>query len=188
FEIIHARADFLNRSQIIPLLEVRAEADVEGYRLVLYVNGDLANLKVNMTSDPPLSTVDIVSLLTTGKSPRAGNESARSESEIAGVSAASILSENLTGVMSKRVQRIFGLQSFRVDPFLTGAGNDPTARVTIAQRLSNNVTVTYSRNLSTNEEQIVVLEYDINRNLSVIASRDQNGKYGLDFRFHKNFR
>ena len=188
FEIIHARADFLNRSQIIPLLEVRAEADVEGYRLVLYVNGDLANLKVNMTSDPPLSTVDIVSLLTTGKSPRTGNESARSESEIAGVSAASILSENLTGVMSKRVQRIFGLQSFRVDPFLTGAGNDPTARVTIAQRLSNNVTVTYSRNLSTNEEQIVVLEYDINRNLSVIASRDQNGKYGLDFRFHKNFR
>jgi hypothetical protein len=187
FEIIHARADFLNRNQIAPVLEVRAEADVEDYRLILDVNGELLNLKVNVTSDPPLSTVDIVSLLTTGKSPITGNENARSESENAGVSAASILSENLTGVIGKRVQRIFGLQSFRVDPFLTGAGNDPTARVTVVQRLSNDITVTFSRNLSTNEEQIVVLEYDINRNLSVVASRDENGKYGLDFRFRKNF-
>jgi hypothetical protein len=187
FEIIHARADFLNRSQITPVLEVRAEADVEDYRLILDVNGELSNLKVNVTSDPPLSTVEIVSLLTTGKSPIAGSESARSESENAGVSAASILSESLTGVIGKRVQKIFGLQSFRVDPFLTGAGNDPTARVTVAQRLSNDITVTFSRNLSTNEEQIVVLEYDINRNLSVVASRDENGKYGLDFRFRKNF-
>jgi hypothetical protein len=188
FEIIHARADFLNRSQITPVLEVRAEADVEDYRLVLDVNGDLANLKVNVTSDPPLSTVDIVSLLTTGKSPNAGSESARSESESAGVSAASILSESLTGVIGERVQRIFGLKTFRVDPFLTGAGNDPTARVTVAQRLSKDITVTYSRNLSTNEEQIVVLEYDINRNLSVVASRDENGMFGLDFRFRKIFR
>lgn len=188
FEIIHARADFLSRSQITPVLEVRAEADVENYRLVLNVNGDLANLKVNVTSDPPLSTVDIVSLLTTGRSPITGSESTRNESEMAGVSAASILSESLTGVIGKRVQRIFGLESFRVDPFLTGPGNDPTARITIAQRLSNDITVTFSRNLSTNEEQIVVLEYDINRNLSVVASRDENGKFGLDFRFRKNFR
>jgi translocation and assembly module TamB len=152
------------------------------------VNGDLSNLKVNVTSDPPLSTVDIVSLLTMGISPATGSESARSQSENAGMSAASILSESLTGVIGKRVQRIFGLETFRVDPFLTGAGNDPTARVTVAQRLAKDVTVTFSRNLSTNEEQIVVLEYDINRNFSVIASRDENGKYGLDFRFRKNFR
>jgi translocation and assembly module TamB len=188
FDIIHARADFLNRSQITPVLEVRAEANIEDYRLIMDVNGDLSNLKVNVTSDPPLSTVDIVSLLTMGISPATGSESARSQSENAGMSAASILSESLTGVIGKRVQRIFGLETFRVDPFLTGAGNDPTARVTVAQRLAKDVTVTFSRNLSTNEEQIVVLEYDINRNFSVIASRDENGKYGLDFRFRKNFR
>jgi translocation and assembly module TamB len=107
---------------------------------------------------------------------------------MAGLSAASILSESLTGVIGKRVQRIFGLESFRVDPFLAGAENDPTARVTISQRLSADLTVTFSRNLSTNEEQIVLLEYDVNRNFSIVATRDENGKYGLDLRFRKRFR
>jgi translocation and assembly module TamB len=112
----------------------------------------------------------------------------RRQAEMTGLSAASILSESLTGVIGKRVERIFGLQSFRVDPFLAGAENDPTARVTISERLSNDVTVTFSRNLTTTKEQIVVLEYDVNRNLTIVATRDEDGTYGVDFRFRKRFR
>ena len=102
-----------------------------------------------------------------------------------GMSAASVLSENLTGVIGKRVQRIFGLESFRVDPFLAGAENDPTARITLSERLSKDLVVTFSRNLSTNQEQIVVIEYDVGKNVSVVATRDEDGKFGLDFRFRK---
>ncbi len=188
FDIIHASADFLDRNRINPILDVRAEADVKTYRLVMDVNGALDHMNINVTSDPPLSTVDIVSLLTTGKSLEPGSESTRRQSEMAGLSAASILSESLTGVIGKRVQRIFGLQTFRVDPFLAGAENDPTARVTISERISKDLTLTFSRNLSTSEEQIVLMEYDVTRNLTIIASRDEQGKYGLDFRFRKRFR
>jgi len=188
FDIQHASADFLDRNRINPILDVRAEADVKSYRLVLDVNGDLDHLSINVTSDPPLSTVDIVSMLTTGKSLEPGTENTRRQAEITGLSAASILSESLTGVVGKRVQRIFGLETFRVDPFLAGAENDPTARVTISERISKDMTVTFSRNLSTNEEQIVIVEYDVNRNLTVVASRDEQGKFGLDFRFRKRFR
>jgi translocation and assembly module TamB len=188
FEIIRAAADFVDRNRINPVLDVRAEADVRSYRLLLDIAGDLDHLNVNLTSDPPMSTVDIVSLLTTGKSREVGNESSRRQAEITGLSAASILSESITGVIGKRVQRIFGFESFRVDPFLAGAENDPTARVTITERVSKDVTITFSRNLSTNEEQIVILEYDVNRNLSVVATRDEDGKFGLDFRFRKRFR
>jgi translocation and assembly module TamB len=105
-----------------------------------------------------------------------------------GVSAASVLSENLTGVNGKRVQRIFGLESFRVDPFLAGAENDPTARITISERISKDLVVTFSRNLTTNQDQIVVIEYDVTKNLSLVATRDEDGNYGLDFRFRKRFR
>jgi translocation and assembly module TamB len=114
-------------------------------------------------------------------------ENSRRQTEITGLSAASILSESLTGVVGKRVQRIFGLQTFRVDPFLAGAENDPTARVTISERLSKDLSVTFSRNLSTNEEQIVIVEYEVSRNVSIVATRDENGKYGLDFRFRRRF-
>jgi len=188
FDIIRASADFLDRNRINPVLEVRAEADVQSYRMVLDVSGDLDHLRFNVTSDPPLSTVDILTLLTTGKSVEPGTESSRRQTEITGLSAASILSENLTGVIGKRVQRIFGLQTFRVDPFLAGAENDPTARVTISERLSRDLSITFSRNLSTNEEQIVIVEYQVSRNMSVVATRDENGKFGLDFRFRKRFR
>jgi hypothetical protein len=187
FEITRAAADFLDRNRINPILEVRAEADVRSYRLLLDVSGDLDHLAFNVTSDPPLSTVDILTMLTTGKSVEPGTEGTRRQTEITGLSAASILSESLTGAIGKRVQRIFGLQTFRVDPFLAGAENDPTARVTISERLSKDLSVTFSRNLSTNEEQIVILEYEVSRNVSVVATRDENGKYGLDFRFRKRF-
>ncbi len=187
FEISHAAADFVDRNRINPVLEIRAEADVKTYRLILDAIGDLEHLNVNIASDPPMSTVDILSLLTTGKT-ETGITTTQRKSEIVGVSAASVLSENLTGVIGKRVQRIFGLESFRVDPFLAGAENDPTARITISERVSKDLVVTFSRNLSTNQEQIVVIEYDVTKDLSLVATRDEDGKYGLDFRFRKRFR
>jgi hypothetical protein len=188
FEISHAAADFVDRNRINPVLEIRAEADVKTYRLILDAVGDLDHLNINIASDPPMSTVDILSLLTTGKTDTATTTTTQRKSEMAGVSAASVLSENLTGVIGKRVQRIFGLESFRVDPFLAGAENDPTARITISERISKDLVVTFSRNLTTNQEQIVVIEYDVTKNLSVVATRDEDGKYGLDFRFRKRLR
>ncbi len=195
FEISHAYADFLDRNRINPVLEIRAEADVKTYRLILDAIGDLDHLTLNITSDPPMSTVDILSLLTTGKADTGtasgnsiGTGTARRESQMTGLSAASVLSENLTGVIGKRVQRIFGLESFRVDPFLAGAENDPTARVTISERLAKDLVVTFSRNLTTSQEQIVIIEYDVTKDLSIVATRDEDGKYGLDFRFRKRLR
>jgi translocation and assembly module TamB len=187
FEISHAYADFVDRNRINPVLEIRAEADVKTYRLILDATGPLDNFSVNITSDPPMSTVDIISLLTTGMADT-GSATSERETQMAGMSAASVLSENLTGVFGKRVERLFGLESFRVDPFLAGAENDPTARITISERISKDLVVTFSRNISTNEEQIVVIEYDVGKGLSVIATRDEDGKFGLDFRFRKRFR
>jgi autotransporter translocation and assembly factor TamB len=187
FEITRAAADFVDRNRINPVLEIRAEADVKTYRLILDAMGDIEHLNLNVTSDPPMSMVDILSLLTTGKT-ETGTETSQRESQLAGMSAASVLSENLTGAIGKRVQRIFGFESFRVDPFLAGAENDPTARITISERLSKDLVVTFSRNLSTNQEQIVVIEYDVGKNISVIGTRDEDGKFGLDFRLRKRLR
>jgi translocation and assembly module TamB len=187
FEITHAYADFIDRNRINPVLEIRAEADVKTYRLIMDATGTLDNFVLNITSDPPMSTVDILSLLTTGMA-ETGTATSQRETQMAGMSAASVLSENLTGVIGKRVQRIFGLESFRVDPFLAGAKNDPTARITVSERISRDLIATYSRNLSTDEEQIIVLEYEVGKGLTVIATRDENGELGMDFRFRKRFR
>jgi translocation and assembly module TamB len=188
FDFVYGRADFYDRNRINPVLDARAEVDLKSYRLILDVKGPLDQLVVNLTSDPPLSTVDAVSLLTTGTSRVAGSDTELRESEAAGLSAAGILSEGLTGGLTEQVERVFGFQSFRVDPFLAGAAKDPTARVTITQRISRDVRVTYSRNLSKTEEQIVILEYDLTKDISLVAMQDERGGYGLDFRIRRRFR
>ncbi len=188
FDFVYARADFFDRNRINPVLDARAEVDLMSYRLILDAKGPLDKLAVNLSSDPPLSTVDAVSLLTTGTASTSGNGTSRREAEVAGISAAGLLSEGLTGGLTKQVERVFGFQSFRVDPFLAGADKDPTARVTITQRLSKDMRVTYSRNLSKTEEQIVILEYDLTRNISIVAIQDEKGGLGLDFRIRRRFR
>ena len=188
FEFVFARAEFYDRSRINPNLNARAEVDLKRYRLILDVKGTLDKLVFNLTSDPPLSTVDAVSLLASEQTGGAAGSDLRRQSEVAGLSAAGLLSEGVTGGLSRQVERVFGFQNFRVDPFLAGADNDPTARVTITRRISKDLIVTYSRNLSQSQEQIVILEYDVSKNLSIVATQDENGGYGLNFQFRKRIR
>jgi translocation and assembly module TamB len=187
FEFVFARAEFYDRSRINPNLNARAEVDLKRYRLVLDVKGPLDKLVFNLTSDPPLSTVDAVSLLSSGQRGGAAESDIRRQSEVAGLSAAGLLSEGVTGGLSRQVERVFGFQNFRVDPFLA-TDKDPTARVTITRRISKDVLVTYSRNLSQSQDQIVILEFDISKNLSIVATQDESGGYGLDFQFRRRIR
>jgi len=187
FEISHAYANFIDRNRINPVLDIRAEADVRTYRLILDATGTLDNPSVNITSDPPMSMVDIISLLTTGVAETDG-QTPLHQSQVVGMGAASVLSENLTGALGRRVQRIFGLESFRVDPYLAGTEKNPTARITISERIYRDMVITYSQNLSTNEEQVVIIEYDVGKGVSIVASRDEDGRYGIDFRLRKRFK
>lgn len=189
FEILNATADFSELKPLDPNLEIRAEADVKRYRLRLDVRGNLRDPRFSLSSDPPLPTVEIVLLLTAGISrEETAARTTLSDEDLMRQGAASLISAGLTGALDRRVQRIFGLHSFRVDPYWIGPQKDPTARVTVSERLSKDLIVTYSRNLSTNEEQVVIVEWDLTRNLTLVASQDEKGDFGVDFRFRKRLR
>jgi hypothetical protein len=38
------------------------------------------------------------------------------------------------------------------------------------------------------QEQVIQVEYSINRNISVVALRDQNGTFGIDVKIRKRFK
>jgi translocation and assembly module TamB len=50
------------------------------------------------------------------------------------------------------------------------------------------VTLTYITNLNNAQEQIVQVEWIVNRRVSVLATRDQNGLFGVDFKIRKQIR
>ena len=76
----------------------------------------------------------------------------------------------------------------KIDPQLTGVENNPQARLTLEQQVSRNLTFTYITNLASSNQQIVRVEWALNRNWSVIAVRDENGLFGVDFLYKKSFK
>ena len=91
-------------------------------------------------------------------------------------------------MLQSRAGSSFGLlDRFRINPFLVGAENSPVARVTISEQITRDLTITYSPDLSSNRQQIILIEYFLNNDTSFIASRDETGAVGLDIKLRKRF-
>ena len=45
----------------------------------------------------------------------------------------------------------------------------------------------YSTNLATERKDIVRMEIELSRDLSVVGIRDENGRFSLDLKIHKRF-
>ena len=64
----------------------------------------------------------------------------------------------------------------------------PDVGVTVEEQVNRNLSVTYISNVSSTQEQVIQIEYDISRTLSVVALRDENGTFGLDFIVRKRYK
>jgi len=142
-----------------------------------------------------LPSNDIVTLLALGQTSteaevRSGGTGAGSQGVGSGASA--LLSEAISSQLGGRLERLFGITRFRVDPGLAGVGStgseqNAAARVTVEQQFTRNLTITYVSNVSSTQQQIIQVEYNVNRNVSVVALRDQNGTFGIDVKIKKRF-
>ncbi len=86
------------------------------------------------------------------------------------------------------MQRFFGASRVKIDPTLTGVENLPSARLTIEQQVSRDITLTYITNLNRTQEQIVRVEWDLNQFWSALAVRNSNGLFGIDIQYRKRFK
>jgi len=108
----------------------------------------------------------------------------------ASAGASALLSEAISSQLGGRLERLFGITRFRVDPGLagvgsTGASQNAAARVTVEQQITHNLTITYVSNVSSTQQQIIQVEYNVNRNLAIVALRDYNGTFGIDVKITK---
>ena len=92
-----------------------------------------------------------------------------------------LLGQAVAAPINGRLQRFFGVSKLKIDPQLTGINAVPQARLTIEQQVSRDVTLTYITNLAQANQQIVRLEWDINRSWSVVAlaRRQRRVRYRL---------
>ncbi len=184
---------FFNTAVIQPSINLDLETRIRGVTVYLNVSGPLSRLDVNYRSEPPLQSQEILALLTVGRAPTATSStipaSISSRSSVLGESNANtLLGGALSASVSSRVQKFFGASRIKIDPNVTGVENLPQARLTIEQSLSRNVVFTYSINLSRSSQQVVRMEWDLSNDWSLIAVRDENGAFGVDFLFRHRFK
>jgi translocation and assembly module TamB len=93
----------------------------------------------------------------------------------------------LNATLSNRVQRLFGGSRIKIDPQGISTETNPNRgpQVTIEQQVADNLTLTYSTNVSQASQQIIQMEYNVTRNISVVALRDQNGVVSFDVKIRQ---
>jgi len=173
-------------------VNVEASTTIQQYEITLNFNGPASKLTLAYRSDPPLPGNDIVTLLALGQTSSEGTlrSSGGTQSSTAGASA--LLSEAVSSQVGGRLEKLFGITNFRVDPGLAGAGatsssQNAAARVTVQQRVTRNLTVTYVSNVGSTQQQVIQVEYNVSRNVSIVALRDYNGTFGIDVKIKKRF-
>ena len=184
---------FLNPVKIEPTVDMDLETKLRGITVNVTLAGPPNNLKMNWSSDPPLQQSEIIALLAAGRDPTlAGNQTApgvfrrrRSNFAAAGTG---LVGQALNAQLSSRFQRFFGATRVKIDPTLTGVDNLPQARLTWEQQVSKDVTLTYITNLNRTQEQLIQVQWDLDKNWSAIAVRDPNGVFGVDFQYRKRFK
>jgi translocation and assembly module TamB len=176
---------FTNPTRIEPILNVEATARVREYEITLGFHGSVDKLNTVYRSDPPLPTADIIALLALGRTREETAFNREYQSTFTETASNALLSQALNATLSSRVQKLFGVSRIKIDPQVGGPENNPNARVTIEQQVNNDITLTYITNLAQSAQQIIQVEYNVTRDVSILAVRDQNGVLGFDVRIRQ---
>jgi translocation and assembly module TamB len=189
FQLTRGDITFANPFRLDPILNVEATSTISQYQVTVDFSGPASRLTMNYRSDPPLPDTDVIGLLALGRTGEETSPISSTSSQNYGATA--LLSEAISSGLGGRIERLFGISQFRVDPFVAGTATESNAaaRITIQQQVRSNLTITYSTNAATsNQYQMIQVEYAVKRDLSVVFLRDINGTNGLDIKWVKHFK
>jgi translocation and assembly module TamB len=177
--------DFVNPSQTQPVVNVTVNTTVQQYNIHLHFQGPSDHLITNYTSDPALPPADIINLLVKGET----TEQAQAN-PTAGVGAESIVASGVASQVTNRIQKIAGISSLSVDPTLganTTGQQNLGARITIQQRVTSNLFVTFATDVTSTQSQQIQVQYKFTPRVSFSGTRDQNGGFGFETRIRKSW-
>jgi len=157
-----------------------------GYNIKMNLEGQIDHFNMSLSSDPPLKEMDILSLLTVGKT---SGDLKGLEGGIGAGEATSFVTGKMQDVMEERLRTITGLDRFQIDPYVSKSTATVTPRVTVSKRLlGDKVFITYATPVGSFDEQIIKLEYFVTKKVSLIGVRDERGIVGGDVQFRFEFK
>ena len=181
---------FANPAKTQPVIDLQASTRVRDYDITVQFRGDasVANgLKVTWQSEPQLPEANVIALLALGRTREESAASASGSLGFNGDASALIINQALNNAFNSRLQRLFGASRVKIDP--QGLASETAVvrgpQVTVEQQVASNLTLTYSTNTEVSNQQIIQLEYNVTKNISIVALRDQNGVVSFDFKLRR---
>jgi translocation and assembly module TamB len=180
---------FTNPVRIDPTIDVDATAQVENYEVTVGLHGTASNLKPTYRSEPPLSEADVFALLALGRTQEEAQIYQERQVQ-AGTdpTTSALLGGALNATVSTRVEKLFGVGSVKIDPAFVGTLGNSSARITIQEQISKQITATFATNVNSTAEQLIQVQYDLTHNSSIVVTRDENGVFSIVYKLRRRYR
>ena len=180
---------FSNPVRIEPIIDLDATARVENYDITIGLNGTVANLKPTYRSEPPLTEADIFNLLALGRTQEEAQLYQEQQVQ-AGTdpTTSALLGGALNATVSSRVGKLFGAGSVKIDPAFVGTLGNSSARITVQEPIGKQVTLTFATNVNQTAEQLIQVQYQINQDTALVATRDESGVFSLVYKIRKRYK
>ncbi len=170
---------FANPVTISPQIDLEASARVQNYDIIISLHGPPSKLDISYRSEPPLTQADVLALLALGRTNEQATMYGEQQQAGANLTSEALLGGALNAAVSSRVQKLFGVGSVRVDPNFVGTLGESTARVTVEEQVGRKLTLTFATNVNTTAQQLIQGQFDLTRNVSIIAVRDEADVFSM---------
>lgn len=199
YEVLRGELVFPPNTEIEPVINLQAETEIAGYQILVNLNGSLTdteNLNATVRSNPALPQADVISLITTGNISNSDTGIPTLAQSGINTAAEILTDEIINKPIAKATDKLFGLNKFQLDPIISGQRLNPSARLTVGRQINRNLLITYSTNLSEDQNQVLALEYRVSNRLSFVAQYEQrslsnvtqrNNAFSFEIRLRKRF-
>ncbi len=180
---------FSNPVRIDPVIDLDATARVNNYDITIGVHGTATSLKPTYRSEPPLTEADIFNLLALGRT-QEESQLAQEQQVQAGTdpTTSALLGGALNATVSSRVNKLFGSGSVKIDPSFVGTLGNSTARITVSEPLSKQLTLVFATNVNQSAQQLIQVQYQISENTQLVATRDESGVFSIVYKLRQRYR
>jgi translocation and assembly module TamB len=175
--------DFVDPYRVEPRVNLSVRTKVQDYDIRMLLRGTLDQIRTTYTSEPALPPSDIINLLVFGKTSAAQ----AADTTPGTLGAQSMIASSVSSQVTNRIERIAGISRLSIDPVLGGNQQDPGARITIQQRVTGNLFVTFATDATSTQRELIKLEYQATPRVGVSGVRDQNGGFAFDIRIKKTW-
>ncbi|MFZ1012571.1 MAG: translocation/assembly module TamB domain-containing protein, partial [Terracidiphilus sp.] len=169
FVLAGGTVQFANPSETRPVVNLTLNTNIQQYNIHLRFNGPVEQMRSEYSSDPALPTADIINLLAFGQT----TEASANNPTPANQAAESLVASQVSSQLTSRISKVAGISQLSVSPVLAGSSSQgpPGANLTIQQRVTGNLFVTFSTNVASTQSQTIQGQYQVSPRVAVSATR-----------------